>query len=307
MKKSQKACILGGTGFVGRELIRRLVERGYECHIPTRRAHRHRDLKLYRGVVLHPTPTLDHQTLVERFTGCDLVVNLIGILNESSRSRFQQIHVDLVDHVLRAAHQAGVPRLLHLSALNANRPETGETKLSNYLKSKGAGEALVLATESPQTTVFRPSVIFGRGDSLFTRFAALLDWAPGLFPLACADTRFAPVWVGDLAEAMMRSLNRPESIGQAYDLCGPRSLTLHELLAFTARVRGRKVKIIDLGDRAAQWQARVFEHLPGKPFTMDNFRSLQIDSVCTENNGLQQLDIAPVDIEVEVPAYLSRK
>ncbi|WPL17282.1 Cholesterol dehydrogenase [Thiorhodovibrio winogradskyi] len=304
MKKQLKACILGGTGFVGRELVQQLLVRGYQCRLPTRRPHRHRDLKLYPGVVVTPLSRLDTASLRELFNHCDLVVNLVGILNESARSSFQQVHVELVERMLEAARAAEVPRLLHMSALHATVPgqETAET--SAYLKSKGAGEALALAAETPKATAFRPSVIFGRGDSLFNRFAGLIDWAPGFFPLACPGARFAPVWVGDVAEAMVRALDHPESIGRAYDLCGPRALSLRELVEYTAKVRGRRVRVIELSDKAAQRQARLFERLPGKPFTMDNYRSLQIDSLCAGDNGLVELGIAPTDIDLEVPRYL---
>lgn len=299
MKTSPTACILGGTGFVGRELIARLLARGYQCHVPSRRAHRHRDLGLYRGLTLHPVSALDQATLTERFSGCDLVVNLVGILNQSPRCRFEQVHIELVERVLHAAREAGVPRLLHLSALQATQPG------SAYLQSKGAGETLVLEAETPIATVFRPSVIFGRHDSLFNRFAGLIDWAPGILPLACPQARFAPVWVGDVAKAMVRALETPESHGRAYDLCGPRILTLQALVEYTAKLRRRRVRVIPLSDAASRLQARLFEHLPGKPFTMDNYRSLHIDSLCESGNGLEELGIDPADIDLEVPGYLA--
>lgn len=305
MKTPFKACILGGTGFVGRELSRHLVARGYACQLPTRRIHRHRDLQLHPGVTLLPISAFDPQSLAALFTGCDLVVNLIGILNESPRTRFEPLHVDLVRDILSAASTAGVPRLLHLSALGAIPPGDESGTGSAYLRSKGAGEALVLATSTPATTVFRPSVIFGRRDSLFNRFANLIDWAPGILPLPCPQARFAPVWVGDVAEAMARSLDHPESIGRAYDLCGPRVFSLHELVAYTATLKQRRVRIIDLGDRASQRLAHLCEYLPGKPFSMDNYLSMQVPSVCAGSNGLTDLGIAPTDPDVEMPLALA--
>lgn len=309
MNTHSKACILGGTGFVGRELARRLTARGYQCHLPTRRAHRHRDLRLVPGIQLHPLDSLDQPSLTQAFAGCDLVVNLIGILNESARSRFQQVHVELVERVLAAAREAEVPRLLHMSALHACSPGQESAAAhppSEYLKSKGAGEALALSAQAPVATAFRPSVIFGRRDSLLNRFAGLIDWTPGFFPLACSGARFAPVWVGDVAEAMVRALDRADSPGRAYDLCGPRVFSLRELVEYTAKLRGRKIKIIELSDKAAQRQARLFERLPGKPFTMDNYRSLQMDSVCTGESGLRELGIEPTDIALEAPSYLAK-
>lgn len=155
-------------------------------------------------------------------------------------------------------------------------------------------------------TSFRPSVIFGRGDSFFNRFASLLEMAPGIFPLACPDARFAPVWVGDVAEAMLRSLDDPQSAGHRYDLCGPRVLTLEELVEYTARRIGRRVLLAGLNDWGSRTQARVFELLPGKPFTRDNYLSMQTASVCGEHNGLLELGIHPTDIDTVVPTYLGK-
>ena len=188
-----------------------------------------------------------------------------------------------------------------MSALNAD----AGAGPSEYLRTKGQGEAVAFgaAEQGIGVTSFRPSVIFGRGDSFFNRFAGLLKVLPGPFPLACANARFAPVFVGDVAAAMVQCLKSPATAGQAYELCGPRTFTLRELVEYTGERIGRKVKVIPLSDGLARLQGKVFQLLPGKPFSTDNYLSLQIDSVC-RHDGLGELGIKPKDVDAVVPSYL---
>ncbi len=300
--KKPRACLFGGTGFVGHALLHRLRHAGFQCRVPTRYPHRHRELKLYPEVELVTVPRqLDAATLADCVRGCELVVNLIGILNETPRTRFQTLHVDLVERIVAAAQAAGVSRYWHLSALGAE----DSSEHSQYQRTKAAGEAVALNAAGLGALCLRPSVIFGQGDHLFTRFARLLDLTPGLFPLACAETRFAPVWVGDVAEAMVRALDDPNHLGTRLDLCGPQVMTLHEIVAYTANCRGRWVKIIPLNEKAGQWQARLLGYLPGQPFSLDTYRALQFDSLCTGHNGLLELGIHPTAVEAQVPLYLA--
>jgi len=307
--KQKQACIFGGTGFVGRHLARRLGDVGYHCVLPTRRPHRHRDLKLYPGIELRPVDDLTVDTLAACLHGCDLAVNLVGILNEEGKASFQRVHVELVQRIVAAVGRAGVPRLLHMSALNAN----AATGSSAYLRSKGEGEDIAhAAAASPASptaglivTSFRASVIFGRGDSFFNRFAQLLELAPGILPLACPDARFAPVWVGDVTEAMARASSDDGAAGRRYDLCGPRIFTLAELIEYTAQRIGKRLWLAHLNDTASKLQARLFERLPGKPFTLDNYQSMQTPSICGEHNGLLELGIHPTDIEAILSSYLA--
>lgn len=302
--KQRTACILGGSGFVGQHLIQRLGQAGYQCLIPTRRAHRHRELKLLPNAQVREVASLDEATFAACFEGVDCVVNLIGILNEAGTSTFQSLHVDLVARVMAAAHTAGVPRLLHMSALAAD----AKAGSSAYLRSKGAGEDLAhgagTSAGGPAVTSFRPSVIFGPGDSLFNRFATLFDLIPGVLPLACPDARFAPIYVGDVAEAMARALATPDADGRRYDLCGPRVMTLEDLVSYAAECLGRRLLLVGLDDRFSRWQAKLFERLPGKPFTTDNYLSLQTPNVCGEHNGLLELGVHPTAVEAIVPTYL---
>ena len=300
--KNTQVCLLGGTGFVGFHLLNALSAAGYHCRLPVTRPERHRDLHLIPGCTLHPLTGWDAEALRDALAGCGTLVNLVGILNEGGGGRgFEQTHVTLVQDALAAAQAAGVRRYLHMSALHAD----AEAGPSEYLRTKGRGEAL--AQEANQrgiaVTSFRPSVIFGPGDSFFNRFAGLLRMLPGPFPLACPQARFAPVYVGDVVQAMVRCLEDPGTAGRSYELCGPRTFTLRELVEYTAARIGRKLRVIGLNDGLSRLQARVFQHLPGRPFTLDNYLSLQVDSVCTKN-GLGDLGIRPTDIAAVVPRYL---
>lgn len=297
--KHQKVCILGGTGFVGHHLANRLSSAGVASRILARRPERHRDLCLVQGVELRQANIFDRTALIEQFQDCSAIINLVGILNEGARTSFRRLHVDLVDLILDSAESAGVNRYLHMSALHADTEGTSE-----YLRTKGEGEAHALGRGGALgVTSFRPSVIFGHGDGFFNRFAALLKTAPGVIPLACPNARFAPVYVDDVTKAMVIALRNPQTIGQVYDLCGPRIFTLRELVDYTAERINKPTRVIGLNNFASRLQAKVFQLLPGKPFTMDNFLSLQTDSIC-ETSGLAELGIQATDIETVVPTYL---
>jgi uncharacterized protein YbjT (DUF2867 family) len=294
-------CILGGTGFVGHHLVVRLARAGHRCRILARRPERHRDLNLIPGAEVRAADPFDPKALARALEGCGAVVNLVGILNETSRQRFERVHVELVQVLTAAAREAGVKRFLHMSALHADAEEGS----SRYLRTKGEGERLAHGQQGLRVTSFCPSVIFGPGDSFFNRFAALLRLVPGVFPLACPNARFAPVFVGDVTTAMAASLENATTWGKGFNLCGPRVFTLRELVAHTAHTIGRRPLIIGLNDFASRLQGRVFQHLPGQPFTLDNYLSMQTPSTC-EQNGLLDLGIRPTDIETVVPRYLER-
>ncbi|MGH8283197.1 MAG: complex I NDUFA9 subunit family protein [Gammaproteobacteria bacterium] len=296
-------CVLGGTGFVGRHLAAHLTKRNFNVKILTRSRTRHYDLVVLPTVTLVDADVHDSDTLKREFAGCDAVVNLVGILNEHGhRGRgFRRAHVELTHTVLQACGHAGVSRLLHMSALNA-----AENAPSHYLRSKAEAAALVLKAENPlHVTVFEPSVIFGPSDSFINRFAKLLRMAPGFFPLACPKAKFAPVYAGDVAEAFSRSLEERASFGKRYSLCGPKIYTLRELVRYTARLQGLHRLIIGLPRPLSWLQAAILEWVPGKPFSLDNYRSLKLDSVCKEN-GFAGFGIEPVALEAVVHAYLGR-
>jgi NADH dehydrogenase len=298
--KIKKVCIIGGTGFVGHHLIPKLANAGIECRIPARRPHRYRNLEVQHGCELTMLDKLEVESLKSHFDGCDAVINLLGILNESNSCSFEDIHVEAPEKILEASRQSGIKRLLHMSALNAD--ETNG--VSNYLKSKGKGENIMLSpnTGSVKVTSFRPSVIFGDNDSFINRFAQLL-MIPGPLPLACADAKFSPVYVGDVTTAFLKALTDASTFGKSYELCGPRTLTLREIVEYVSQIKGIHKSIIGLGDAMSRLQAKILGVMPGKPFTMDNYNSLQQPSVCT-HNGLQQLGIKATDMDAIVPQML---
>ena len=278
-RRREDICILGGTGFVGRRIAARLVEEGHQVRILTRRRQRHRDLLVLPTAQLVEGDVHDPVFLRRQFQGMDAVINLVGILNEKGRSGrgFARVHADLPAKVVEAGLHADVERLLHMSALNASLKAP-----SHYLRTKAMGENTVHRTsgEGLHVTSFRPSVIFGPHDSFTNRFAGLLRLSPGVFPLACPEARFQPVYVEDVARAFVTSLSDHKTFGRRYDLCGPTVYTLRELVAYIAQLLGLKTRIIGLGDFLSKCQAAVLEFVPGKPFSLDNYRSLQIDSVC---------------------------
>lgn len=302
--ESRIVTITGGTGFVGRHLTTRLTDAGWRVRIPTRHPQRHRDLGVAGGVEVVRGDVNDAGTLRAVVAGSDAVVNLVGILNERGHdgSGFRAAHVDLARGVVSACNEAGVPRLLHMSALNAD----AEKGPSHYLRTKGEGEAAVHAEAGPglAVTSFRPSVVFGPGDSFFTRFAGLLRLAPGVFPLACAWARFAPLYVGDLVAAMHIALEEKATFGEGYDLCGPAAYTLDELVEYTAQVLGLRRRIWALPDGLARLQANVMEYVPGKPFSRDNYLSCQVDGICLAPFPAV-FGLRPRSVEAEVPRYLT--
>jgi uncharacterized protein YbjT (DUF2867 family) len=308
--KPTEVVILGGTGFVGRELTSLLSRQGVPVIIPTRHAARHRDMTLMRGIRLigGTAAAADmandrreghwHEVLSER----TVLINLVGILNERRHNGagFEEAHVHTTQTALKAAAEAGVKRYLHMSALGAD----AVNGRSFYLRSKGVAEDWAHefgAQHGIAVTSFRPSVIFGPQDSFLNRFARLARLMPGLFPLACADARFAPVYVGDVAAQFVAAIGNPLSAGARIDLCGPAEYRLRELVAYAAQVSGHPRLVIGLPDWAARLQARVLEMVPGQPFTRDNYDSLQTPSVCAEGCALQ-----PTRLERIAPGYLAR-
>jgi uncharacterized protein YbjT (DUF2867 family) len=290
--KIKRIALVGGSGFVGRHLTRHLHNLGYECRIITRHAHRHRELSTVAELI--ETDPFETEHLKTALRDCNAAINLVGILNANDAERsFRHVHVELVESVVSACLAAKVGRLLHMSALNADEARGG----SQYLRSKGEGEnrAHTLGKAAIAVTSFRPSVIFGVDDSFLNRFAALLK-IPGPLPLACPDAKLAPVYVGDVAAAFANALQDPGTFGRHYELCGPHSYTLEQLVRFVSRNTGQHKRIIRLSDKASRMQASILQHFPGKPFTPDNYLSLRTPSVCGED-GLRALGVTPTSLE----------
>ncbi|HHJ80913.1 MAG TPA: complex I NDUFA9 subunit family protein [Candidatus Tenderia electrophaga] len=291
-------CVLGGTGFVGHQLISQLTRAGYYVIAPSRNRERHRSLQVLPKVDVIDADIHDEETLNALFVGCHAVINLTAILNENKRGEFKRVHVELVEKVINACKNAGVTRLLQMTAINADATKGS----SQYLRSKGEGEALALAADDLNVTVFRPSVIFGKDDSFFNKFAELLLNLP-ILPLACPGSRMAPIHVGDVAAVMVKALNDKTTFGQRYDLCGPKSYTLEELVNYTNQLTGKKRTIIPLGDGMSAMLGRIMGMMPFKPFSYDNYLSLQTPAV-SDKPFPSQFGITPITVENIVPKYI---
>jgi len=293
--------ILGGTGFVGTALTTRLAARGEHVRVLTRDPARGRHLAVLPGVEQIRANVHDPAVLGRELAGSDVAINLVGILNESgfSGQGFQQAHAELTRKLVAAAADRGVAKLVQISALGAD-----EKGASHYQRSKGRAERHV--REAPAGlgwTLLRPSVIFGSGDSLLNRFAGLLRLSGGVLPLARAGARFQPVWVGDVVRAIERAIDDDGTHRQSYDLGGPEIVTLRELVEFTGEVIGVRAKVIPLPDAIARLQAMIMDFVPGRPFSTDNYRSLSVDNVCTED-GFARLGLQPASMRAIVPGYL---
>lgn len=289
--------LLGGSGFVGTELTQRLASEAAEVRVLTRRAQRVKSFRILTNVQVIETNVHDADELTAAIEGSDVVINLVGILNSSgskAKNSFDGAHAELTATVVKACKTAGVARYLHMSSIGAD----AQNGSSEYLKSKGVAENHALRAKHLACTIFRPSVIFGPGDSFFNRFADLLQLAP-IMPLACADAKMQPVYVGDVCQSIINAMNNPDTIGQSIELGGPDVFTLKELVAMTARLKGWVRPIIALPDALGKVQAFCLEFVPGKPFSRDNFASLQTDNVLTEG-----VEPQPTSVSAVVPRYL---
>ena len=297
----ESVCILGGTGFVGRSVAKRLCERGLRVRVVTRREERSRALWVLPTVEVAVADPHDEVALAAQFEGIDAVVNLCGILYGSGGQTFEGVHAELPRKVVGACRAAGVRHLVQMSALGAC-----DAGPSDYQRTKARGEAMVReGAASLPFTIFRPSVVFGEEDRFLNRFATLLALSP-FVRLAAASSRLQPVWVEDVARAIADALGNPQAFDKTFELCGPRVYTLAELVAYAGEVTGRRRPIVPLPGWAARLQAFVFEHLPGKLITRDNLRSLAVDNVCTgAHPGAPGFD--PASIEAVVPQYLAER
>ena len=304
MTHKKNICVLGGTGFVGRQIVEQLAINGHKIKILSRHRERRRELLVLPNVEIHTADVHDREVLKDHFSDQDVVINLVGILNEFGRNNFEKVHVELSRKVADTCLKKQVPRLLHMSALKAN----ANTGTSKYLRSKGQAENNVHSTRDIQVTSFQPSVIFGPQDSFFNRFASLLAKTPPFlpFPLACASAKFAPIYVEDVAQVFLKSLDDKRTYGNHYTLCGPKNYTLLELVEFTSQITGLNRTILPLGNILSKLQASLLGLMPTKPFTLDNYRSTKIDSVCEqENSPIFELNLRSV--ESVVPLYLGKQ
>lgn len=286
-------CVPGGSGFLGSRLVAHLANAGHAVTVPTRDPERCRHLRLLPTVRIVHADIHAPGVLESLLRGADAAINLVGILNEAGRdgAGFRRAHVELTRRLIQACGTAGVDRLIQVSALNAASPDASNPATSHYLRSKGEAEALVRAA-GLRWTILQPSVIFGPGDSFLNRFAGLLRVIPLALPLAMPQARFSPVHVADVVEAIARVIREPAAVGRTYQLCGPDTFTLHELVGMVAGMLGLRRWIIGLPGPVSRLQAAIMDFVPGKPFSTDNYRSLLTGSVGS-TAGLRELGIQP--------------
>lgn len=296
--------VFGGSGFIGRYIVKRLAGEGWRIRV----AVRHPDNALF----LKPFGNIGQISVVQAnvrnpssvaaaLVGSDAAVNAVGILYEKGVQQFSALHVEAAKSIAMHAREAGATQLVHISAIGA-----AADSLSQYAASKAAGEQAVRAA-FPQATILRPSVVFGAEDDFLNRFAAMARVAPALPLINGGRTRFQPVYVGDIAEAVVHVLDRSESAGKIYELGGPNVLSFKQLLEYVRQWTGRRPCLLPLPSVFARALAFVGGFLPRPPLTLDQLRLLAEDNVVAVGTaGLADLEITPTPMDAIVPDYLAR-
>jgi NADH dehydrogenase len=302
----QDVLLIGGSGFLGRHVAHVLSARGVRVTVPTRHRARAGHLLPLPTVEVIEADVHDPATLAKLCRGKDTVINLVGVLHSPPGRpygpAFARAHVELPTEIVTACHQVGVPRLLQVSALKA-APDAP----SEYLRSKAAGEAAVRAFKGAWT-LFQPSVIFGAGDSFLTLFAKLVKHTP-LQPLACAQARFQPVFVEDVARIVCDALDDEAAFNQTFEVCGPRVYTLMQLVEYVGQITGHPARVLPLPPLLGYLQAWVLEHLPGTLMSRDNLASMRIDNVSfgPPQPRLAGVTREPTALESVAPTYLAAR
>lgn len=300
----KKVLLLGGSGFVGTYITNRLTSQGISVTIPSRRRERSKALIMLPNVEVVEANIHCPETLSSLVAGHDLVINLVGTLHSRDvklpySKDFEQAHVELPRKLVAAMKANGVRRLLHMSALKAD-----PNGCSEYLRSKGEGERIVLAAQGDlDVTVFRPSVIFGYGDRFMSMFGRMLQSLP-LFPLGFGHARFQPVWVADVADAFIASLTDETTYGKTYELAGPQTYTLAELVGYVHKLTRSSAKIINLSEGWAYLVSGLLWLSPRPVQSPDNLRSMQVDNV-PESTALAFPGLKPTALEEIVPTYVA--
>lgn len=294
----KEVCVLGGSGFVGSAIVAKLDAAGYSVKVLTRRRESAKHLFLLPNVMVEECNVTDYHSLNSALRGADVVINLLGILHQNRRSTFKAIHHQLPAQLAKICVDLNITRLIHMSSLQA-----GENAPSQYLRSKGAGEAALHAFQNQlNITIFKPSVIFGRGDSFINLFATLIKTLPVVM-LAKADAKFQPVWVEDVATCFVVCIQNNATYDQTYELAGPKVYTFRELIQSVMNALKVQRPIIGLNDKLSYAQAFMMELMPVKLMSRDNVRSMEIDSV-SEHAFPAIFKITPTAMETVIPQYL---
>lgn len=293
---TKKVSIIGGSGFVGRAIVRQATQAGYKVTVACRHPERARSL-LVEGVRLVKADITSGAGLEEAVAGADVVINLVGLLFERGRQTFESAHAQGASRLLAACTSAGVTRYLHMSALGAdiNSP-------SSYARTKAEAEDAVHAS-SLEWTIFRPSVIYGCGDSFFNKFKKLSAVGPVL-PVISGDTKFQPVWVEDVARAFVVAIDNRHTIGQAYELAGPQTYTFKELLQMLMQVLGRNRLLIPVPGFAARIMAIGMSALPTPLLTLDQLKLLEKDNVVDGGESFPAIFGEAARVEAVLPGFI---
>jgi uncharacterized protein YbjT (DUF2867 family) len=300
--KTPVATIFGGTGFIGRHTIKKLADTGAVIRVATRHPSQANVLRTggARGqVVPMQVDVGNDRMLAAAIDGADLVINLVGILAERGRSTFQRIHAELPGRIGAAARRAGVQRLVHISAIGADPAAS-----ARYAASKGAGE-IALRDAFPAATILRPSIVFGSDDHFFNRFGAMTRFSPVLPLIGGGKTRFQPVWVGDVAQAIAHALTDEQAAGRVFELGGPTVHRFEELMQLLLREIRRERLLLPIPFRIAELLADLTGWVPGAPLTRDQVELLKRDNVVQPGAAtLADLGIEATAMELILPTYL---
>lgn len=304
MRQDKVICIFGGSGFLGRYITQELARAGYRIKIATRIPESAYALKTYGNVgqvVPFNCNYNDPKSIEEAVKGCDGVINLVGILFEKRKSKFQKAHVELPQKIAKACTKHSIKKFIHVSALGI------EISKSKYGQSKLEGEKAILKTY-PAVSILRPSVVFGPGDSFFNMFAKMTVFLPVLPLIGGGKTKFQPVFVGDIAEAVKNIMTEPtdQYEGQVYQLGGPEIVTFKQVYEILSEEINRKPRLIKLPWWVAKVQGFIFGFMPKPLLTVDQVRSLRTDNVVIEDSlGFKELGVRPTAMGTVLPRYLS--
>ena len=296
--KDKILTIFGGSGFIASELVYKLSENFKEVRVLSRNIEECKHVKVLKNVDVFLYDASNISSYTKYLKDTDVVINTVGILNESSKSTFEDVHFNFVKNLVNKSRENNVEKFVHLSALNADQKGP-----SLYLQSKGKADEYISSNNDGKfkTVVFRPSIVFGEKDSFFNRFNNLLKYIP-IFPLACPESMFSPIYVKDLSSFVEESILTDKYDNQSNDITGPKNYSFKELIKYILSITKTKCMVIPLNYTLSYLQAFAFTYIvPGKIFTIDNFKSLQIDNIST--TGLK----GKTTIEEIVPSYLSKK